>query len=114
MKGNIFRNVEHPRIKKTMFDLSHDHKTTFDMGEIIPVCSFETYPSDFISYRPEIFLRFAPLVAPVMHDIDVRLHCFFVPNRILWSGFEDFIDGVETAGAHPYFTVNGVFPAAGS
>ncbi len=33
------------------------------------------------------------MLAPVMHPIHVRLHHWFVPNRILWEEWEDFITG---------------------
>jgi hypothetical protein len=33
------------------------------------------------------------MAAPVMHPISVRIHHFFVPNRIVWTKWEDFITG---------------------
>lgn len=38
-------------------------------------------------------IRVMPLNSPVMHPVQVRTHTFFVPNRILWEGWEDFITG---------------------
>ena len=38
-------------------------------------------------------IRFAPMVAPVMHRINAYIHFFYVPNRILWDGWEKFITG---------------------
>jgi len=32
-------------------------------------------------------------MAPVMHPVNVRIHHWFVPHRILWDDFEDFITG---------------------
>jgi hypothetical protein len=46
----------------------------------------------------DTFLRFAPLIAPVMHRIDVTVHYFFVPNRILWDNWEKFIVNEPTGG----------------
>jgi hypothetical protein len=37
----------------------------------------------------------APMVAPIMHQVTVYSHFFFVPNRILWDNWEDFITGGE-------------------
>ena len=36
-----------------------------------------------------------PLVAPIMHEINVVTHYFFVPSRILWDKFPEFINGGE-------------------
>lgn len=38
-------------------------------------------------------IRVMPLNTPVMHPVQVRTHTFFVPNRILWAGWEDWITG---------------------
>lgn len=38
-------------------------------------------------------VRCAPLNTPVMHPVQIRLHHFYVPNRIVWDGWEDFITG---------------------
>ena len=47
-----------------------------------------------------MLVRLAPLVAPMMHRVDVFTHYFFVPNRLLWNEWEDFItkgvDGSDT------------------
>ena len=46
----------------------------------------------------EVF-RFAPLTAPVMHRVDVSVHYFFVPNRLIWDKWEEFItNGANGAG----------------
>lgn len=40
-----------------------------------------------------------------MHQSSVYIHFFFVPNRILWSNWEDFISGGEDGLADPAFPV---------
>ena len=101
MKGDIFKHVLFPKVGRNKFDLSHSRKMSFNMGELIPSCVMDVVPGDKFIIRPENFLRFAPLVSPVMHKINVTTHYFFVPNRLLWSGWEDFITGESTASA-PY------------
>lgn len=54
-------------------------------------------------------VRFQPLVAPVMHRMDVKVHYFYVPFRILWDGWEKFIQGknhpiTNLAPVHPTFS----------
>lgn len=93
MANKIFNSVPVKRPRSNTFNLSHDKKLSTDFGKLVPVYLQECVPSDFVNIRSEIFLRFAPLVAPVMHRVNVFLHFFFVPNRILWPGFEDFITG---------------------
>src|SRR5690606_35310620 len=88
---NIFNTVKVPKVGSSNFDLSYDHKTTLDMGYLFPVHIQEILPGDKMSIKTETLLRFAPLIAPVMHRINVYHHFFFVPNRILWPNWEDFI-----------------------
>lgn len=48
-------------------------------------------------------VRFAPMLAPIMHRVDATIHYFFVPNRILWDNWENFITGAYNTqgGADP-------------
>lgn len=92
---NLFNSIKVQRPKKNVFDLSHDVKTSMDMGELVPVMCMEAIPGDSYNLSCETLLRFAPLVAPVMHRMDVSVHYFFVPNRILWDNWENFITNTK-------------------
>jgi hypothetical protein len=43
------------------------------------------------------------MLAPVMHRVDVYTHYFFVPNRIVWDEWEDFIRGGDDGSLNPSF-----------
>lgn len=77
------------------FDLSHDKKLSLNMGELVPVLCAPVIPGDNWKLKNECFLRLAPMVAPIMHKVDVYTHTFFVPNRIVWPGWDEFITGGE-------------------
>lgn len=72
---------------------------TFDLGELVPVGLVEVLPGDQFRHSSSIFMRLSPLAAPVMHEVDVRVHHFYAPWRILWESaggtgsWEDFITG---------------------
>lgn len=89
--ANIFNSVKLDKPKSNVFDLSHDVKLSFDMGELVPVNCIEVVPGDKFNMETESMIRLAPMIAPVMHKVDVYTHHFFVPNRILWDGWEEFI-----------------------
>jgi len=88
---NIFNSVKLPGIKRNRFDLSHDVKMSFSMGELVPTCVMEALPGDRFNISVENMLRFAPLIAPVMHKVNVTTHYYFVPTRILWDQWEKWI-----------------------
>lgn len=117
-KGLLFRTVKAPRIKRNAFDLSHTLLTSCDMGKLVPVLCQEVVPGDTFSINSSFFVRFQPLIAPVMHNINVYFHSFFVPTRIIWDDFEEFIgwSDSDTAGRPvvPYFTYKDLFQAYGS
>lgn len=97
--------------RRQKHSLSHHNLATFDMGELAPVGCIEVLPGDSFQHGASVLLRCSPLLSPVMHPIDVRLHHFFVPNRLTWDGWEDFITGGSDgeggdSGAYPTITVN--------
>uniref|UniRef100_A0AAU8B8B7 Major capsid protein n=1 Tax=Dulem virus 101 TaxID=3145578 RepID=A0AAU8B8B7_9VIRU len=90
---NPFQSVGGVRPRRSFFNLSHDVKLTCDMGQLIPVMCDEVMPGDIFKISNQAVIRFQPLVAPVMHDVYMFTHYFFVPYRILWPEWEDFITG---------------------
>lgn len=97
-----------PKPQHNTFDLSHSRKFSASIGKITPICVMETVPGDSFDIKSTNLLRYAPLVAPVMHQSSVYTHFFFVPNRILWNNWEEYITGGEDA-ANPGY-VPPVFP----
>lgn len=81
------------RPKRSRFDLSHDVKMSFKMGRLTPFLCMDVVPGDKITLSNQALYRFQPLIAPVLHRVKVRQEYFFVPNRILWNRFEDWIVG---------------------
>lgn len=94
-----------PKVDTNAFDLSHDVKLSFSMGELIPTVVMDCIPGDKVTISAENMLRFAPLISPVMHKVDVTTHFFFVPNRLLWPEWEQWITGNSDVEA-PYFVMN--------
>lgn len=97
-KSNIFTNVGSLNPSRSVFDLSYEKKFTCDMGQLIPVLCDEMVPGDFFQFGNEAVIRFQPLVAPILHEVNMYLHLFFVPYRILWDNagtdnWETFISG---------------------
>jgi len=112
---SIFSQIQQTKVPSNSFDLSHDHKLSLDMGYLVPVNIMECIPGDQISMSSSIMARMAPMIAPVMHKVDLDLQHFFVPNRIIWAGWEKFITtGTpdESTPAAPYFTGISVGPGS--
>nr|WAE43313.1 MAG: major capsid protein [Microviridae sp.] len=92
------------------------------MGYLVPILLKECLPGDTWQIEAGLMLRFAPMPGAVMHRFNVFFHYFFVPNRIIWDEWEDFItgshqgDGIDTNPIPPTITlqdntaVNGTLP----
>jgi hypothetical protein len=102
MKPNLFNSIKLNKPKKNVFDLTHDVKLSADMGNLTPILTLECVPGDKFELGCESLIRFAPMIAPVMHRMDVTMHYFFVPNRILWSNWEKFITDANSGLVAPF------------
>lgn len=103
--ANIFQHVLAKKPKRSTFNLSHDVKLTMEMGKLVPFLCEEVVPGDTWKNKTTCLVRFAPLQAPVMHRIWVTTHFFYVPFRLLWDDFEEFITGGPTGNSTPAFPV---------
>lgn len=91
MSGTSFSSVNTPPIKRSYQNLSFELKTSMNFGYLCPVYVQDVLPGDKLNVGAEIFTRCFPLLSPVMHRADIYLHFFFVPNRLVWDEWEEFI-----------------------
>jgi len=80
-------------VKRSKHSLSHYKLLTCDMGQLVPCGLVEAMPGDTFQHSTSMLIRLSPLMAPVMHPVSVRVHHWFVPFRLLWDDWEDFITG---------------------
>lgn len=80
-------------MKRYKHNLSCYKLLTDVMGRLTPIGCVEVLPGDTFQHSTSVLLRVSPLLAPVMHPVQIRVHHFFVPNRLLWSDWESFITG---------------------
>ena len=92
---SIFSHIKGSKPRSNTFDLSHDRKFSMQMGRITPTCVLECIPGDKWRMSTSQLVRMAPMIAPVMHRMSIYTHYFFVPNRIIWPNWENFITGGE-------------------
>lgn len=90
---SIFTAVQNTRVGYNTFNLSHVKKLTADWGELFPTLLLECVPGDRFTLSQSQLVRLAPMIAPVMHQVTMYTHYFFVPNRLLWDEWEAFITG---------------------
>lgn len=93
-------------MKRAKHSLSHYRLTSLNQGELYPVMCEEVLPGDSWRQQSSALIRVSPLVAPVMHPVHVSVHSWFVPTRLVWDSWEDFITGKNTALVVPTLTID--------
>lgn len=110
---SVFSSVLGNKVGRSVFDLSHVKRFTCDMGELIPVYFDECVPGDTRKIGMQCVTRFQPLVAPILDSVDLTVHYFFVPTRLLMTKEEDWNtfltggkDGTDEPFLLPYWIFN--------
>lgn len=88
------RLVMNPTIRhqRSKFDMSNTLITTFNAGKLIPLGDpIEVLPGDTFRIAVNSFIRMQTLVKAPMDNLDLDIWAFFVPNRIVWEHFEQFM-----------------------
>lgn len=107
---SVFSSVRGNRVGRSVFNLSHVKRFTCDMGELIPALVLECVPGDTFKIGADVVTRFQPLVAPILDSVDLTVHYFFVPSRLLmdkeeyWNTFlTGGVDGKDVSVGLPLF-----------
>ncbi len=87
---SIFSEVRGNDVGRSVFNLSHFKRFTCDMGQLIPVLFLECVPGDTMKIGCEAVTRFQPMVAPILDSVDMYVHYFFVPTRLLMDNEKDW------------------------
>lgn len=101
-------------MKKSKFNLSHNASLTASMGKLIPFCTIDCLPNDSFRLSMDSFIRAQPMMAPLMHNVRFFAQWWFVPYRILWDNWTDFITGGEQGNQTPTFPTIKVKPETSS
>ena len=85
-------------MSRSTFDRPFSHKTTFNVGDIIPFYVDEVLPGDTHKIRTSKVVRMQTLLTPVMDNIYLDTYYFFVPDRIVWNHWKQFMgENTESA-----------------
>lgn len=101
---DFIHNVPIKVPNKSGFDLSHEHCFTGKTGQLLPVLVHELLPNDTVSLGSSFQVQLPPSVTDFYGRVDFYLEAFFVPNRLCWGGWKDFITHPTSAPQYPEFT----------
>lgn len=86
-------------ISRSTFDMSRSVKTTFNVGELVPLCPpMEVLPGDTFQVDTSRVVRLQTLLTPMMDNLYMDTYWFFVPNRLVWTHWKQFMgENTESA-----------------
>lgn len=115
-----FQHVAGLRPRRSVFSNSYYKVFDCNLGQLIPVMADFFMPGDHVRLGAEAVVRANPLVAPIMHQINLKVDYWAVPIRLLWpkpdykdkdgnslgytpdiSSWEEFITGGVTGDLEP-------------
>ena len=85
-------------MSRSQFNRDSSIKTSFNIGDVIPFYVDEVIPGDTFNVTTSKVVRLQTLLTPVMDNIYLDTYYFFVPNRIIWEHWKNFM-GENTASA---------------
>jgi hypothetical protein len=122
MKHNfsVTPSIDAPRSR---FNRSHAHKFVMDAGWLVPFYWDDVLPGDTFNLKCTAFARLATPNFPIMDNMFMDTHFFFVPYRLIWENARKFfgeqvdpgdsiaysipkIEGVVASDSEPDLTTN--------
>lgn len=98
--SKLFDSIKLKAPKRNLFNLSFDNKFSCQIGQLIPIMCEPVVPGDTFRINTELMVRMAPMTFPIMQQLDIAVHYFYVPNRLLFDSsadWEAFISPQATA-----------------
>lgn len=93
MNQNTYKHFAHipaPEIARSTFDRSHGHKTSFNVGDLVPIFCQEILPGDTMVLNTNKVVRLQTLLTPIMDNMYLDTYYFFVPYRLVWEHYKEF------------------------
>lgn len=75
---------------RSVFNLSHGHKTTIDVDYIYPLCVLDVLPGDSFNCKSSILARMSTPKFPVMDNMYLLEEWIWIPTRLVWENFRKF------------------------
>lgn len=99
-RNSEYNFAQNPQVgvSRSRFQRNSDNKTTFNTGDLIPIYLDEVLPGDTHEIDLACVMRMATPIFPVMDNAFCDFYFFFVPNRLLWEHWKEFMgENKETA-----------------
>lgn len=94
-QSNLFQFATNPidlDIKRSSWDMPWTVTTSFNAGKLVPLGNpLECVPGDTFKLDLGSFIRMSTPIHPVFDDCFADVHFYFIPFRLLWDQYEEFM-----------------------
>lgn len=80
--------IDNNEIKRSTFQRNQIVKTTYNSGQLVPIYIDEVLPGDTHEISLSHLTRMITPIFPTMDNLELDFYFFFVPNRIVWNGWQ--------------------------
>lgn len=91
-----FGAVPSKDIKRSRLKRDCRHITSMNAGDLVPIYRDEVLPGDTVVIDESMVVRMTTPIAPVMDNAWIDTYYFFVPNRLVWEHWEEFMGENKT------------------
>lgn len=94
---SYFSELPKLNTERSIFHMPFEHKTSFDVGQVIPLACVEVLPGDTFKVKTSIVARLQTLLTPIMDNVNLELSAWFVPMAQIFDKTKQFF-GENTEG----------------
>lgn len=87
VRTHDFSRAPQVNIQRSQFDMSTRYTSAFDAGFLIPFFAEEVLPGDTFNVKATIVARLATPIYPIMDNLYIDTHWFYVANRLVWTNW---------------------------
>lgn len=90
-ESRFAQNPTNIDISRSKFNRNSSVKTSFNAGLLIPFYYDDVLPGDTFKIRASKVVRMSTLITPLMDNLWLDTYWFFVPNRLVWDHWKEFM-----------------------
>lgn len=92
--SDVYSSVLVNKPPRSKFNMSHRNVMSLHAGEIVPFLLAEAMPGDVWSVSAEMLIKAAPLIAPIMDQVNCKVEFWKVYNRLVFPKWKNYINPV--------------------
>lgn len=95
VKSVLQKPISQSNVSRNAFDVGYSNKFTSSLGMLLPCFVRECNPDEHYRINARMFTRTMPMNSAAFIQCTQHIEFFFVPYRLLWRDFPQFVTGTK-------------------